>query len=777
MTMQIDHNSADDSGSEYPAGRSDSSSPRSGRGGRWKKVFIGSLEIAAVVDRDGAIKYANRRALELFLRPRHVAPRRLRLADFFGNNGARDRIREALQRASSTPGRPVDAGEFEIRDGDGVPRWFHIRLTDFSADRGVRGMVLNGTEVTDAVRARRELSEKVQFFTRVFDAVPSLLFVKDGDGTFHLVNRAFADFRGTETEALIGRNERSIYRNPELVERFLAEDRHVIDSGEEKILPELRTRDSNGHNRRILTIKRPLNGASGRPEFVVGIGIDVTLLREAEEENARLACIPRESPHPILAADSEGEIIYANPAAMKLMEGIGGLEEVLPERHAAIVEGVLKSGDNEGGLTVEANGREFRWLYHPLQLHGVVHIHGEETTERTRSEQSLREAERRLQTAQRLEAVGRLASGIAHDFNNVLTVIMGFASLARIQTREDAHILPHLEQVRRAAEKAAAMTRRLLLFGKRQPSEPRVLDPNGAVVDIEKMLQRFAGGAISFYLALDRGVGRIRMDPALFDQMLLNLVINARDAMPDGGSITVETRNVMGSDQLATGVGAEPGREYVMISVCDTGTGMSPETLARIFEPYFTTKPEGKGTGLGLSTVYSIVQEHSGLIGIESKLGEGTCFRIFFPRCREESADESAPRMDSTGSRHSGRNPATILVVEPEPQVRTAMAEILREGGFRVLDAVSGADAIAIAEAYTRTISVLVIDLVLPKAKGRDIARIIRSMHPETKIIYTSGQITDDGEGRDDAPDGVFVAKPFVPEELVRLIAEMATGR
>lgn len=776
MDAGLRQNGVDDSGSGYPDGKSDTSSPRSGRGGRWKKVFLASREVTAVIDREGAVRFANRRALELFLRPRHVAPRRLRLADFFGTNGSRDRIREALQRARLTPGRPVEAGEFEIRDGDGRPRWFQIRVTDFLADRGVRGMVINGTEITEAVEARRELADKVQFFTRVFDAVPNLLFVKDGEGTFHLVNRAFAEFRGAEAQALVGRSERSIYRNPELVERFLAEDRSVIDSGEERILPELRTRDASGQDRRILTIKRPLNGKSGRPEFVVGIGIDVTLLRETEEENSRLACIPRESPHPILAADSEGEIVYANPVAMRLLEGTGGLEEVLPERHGELVERALRSGENIDGLVVEANGREFRWLYHPLVMHGVVHIHGEETTERTKSEQSLREAERRLQTAQRLEAVGRLASGIAHDFNNVLTVIMGFASLSRIQIRQDEHLMPHLEQVRRAAEKAAAMTRRLLLFGKRQPSEPRVLDPNGAVVDIERMLQRFAGGAISFYLALGRGVGCIRMDPALFDQMLLNLVINARDAMPDGGSITVETRNVDGDHPLAKGVGTEAGREYVMISVCDTGTGMSEETLARIFEPYFTTKPEGKGTGLGLSTVYSIVQEHSGLIGIESKLGEGTCFRMFFPRCREESSDDSAPRAEFTGER-AARPAATILVVEPEPQVRTAMTEILREAGFRVLDSVSGADAVAIAEAYTRSISVLVTDLVLPKARGRDIARIVRSMHPETKVIYTSGQVTGDGEDPGDAPEGVFVAKPFVPEELVRLISEMATGR
>ncbi len=762
------------SGRAFPDGNSDTSSPNSRRGGRWKKVYIGTREIAAVIDADGRIRFANRRALELFLRPRHVAPRRLRLQDFLAGNGSRDRMREAIVRAGNDPGRPVEAGEFEIKDGDGMPRWFAIRVTDFIRDRGLRGVVLNGTEVTDAARARRELSEKVQFFTRVFDAVPNLIFVKDGEGTFHLVNRAFAEFRGTEAEALVGRNERSIYTNRDLVERFLAEDRHVIQSGEEKVLPELKSRDANGRHRRILTIKRPLNGTSGRPEYVVGIGIDVTLLREAEEENSRLASIPRESPHPILSADSDGEVIYANPAAIRLIEAVGGVDELLPERHGAIVEEVLRSGRNAGGLVVEAAGREFRWLYHPLVMHGVVHIHGEETTERTRSEQSLREAERRLQTAQRLEAVGRLASGIAHDFNNVLTVIMGFASLSRIQVRQDEHLLPHLEQVRRAAEKAAAMTRRLLLFGKRQPSEPRVLDPNSAVVDIEKMLQRFAGGAVSFYLALDRAAGCIRMDPALFDQMLLNLVINARDAMPDGGSITIETRNVDGSDPQAALAGAEPGTEYVMVSVCDTGTGMTPETLAHIFEPYFTTKPEGKGTGLGLSTVYSIVKEHAGLIGIDSKVGEGSCFRMYFPR--EESSDGSVPCIESRPDTR-GHAAVTVLVVEPEPQVRTAVTELLREAGFRVLDAVSGQDAIAIAEAYTRSIPVLVTDLVLPKGRGGDVARIIRSIHPETQVIYTSGQVTGDGTDHSTRPPGTFVAKPFVPEELIRLIAELATAR
>jgi len=755
----------------------ESSVPRDPYAARSSSLHQASRELVMVITENGRVRYANSRCNKLF-KDSAFDPRTTSIFEIFCSNEDRGRLLASMAKSKSSVKndrpRAVDAGEYCINDSGQRPHWFHIRVTNLLHDHALGGFVLNGIDITSAVFAQQKLKDQMEFYTRIIDALPNLVFVKDRQGAFVLVNRTFADFRGVRPQDLVGKNERQLYTNPELVRRFLREDLDVMDSGKEKILPELQSRDANGEMRRIVTIKRPLNVSNGKCDHVVGFGVDVTLLRAAEEENARLASIPHESPQPIMSADSAGEIVYANPAARGIAEQIGleVLDELLPADHEEIVRKCLETNENATSIETSAGGRDFHWLYHPLRGHDIVHIHGTEVTESKRSERQLRDAERRLQTAQRLESVGQLASGIAHDFNNVLTVIMGFGSLARIQVREDLHLLPHLEQVRNSAEKAAAMTRRLLMFGKRQPTDFRVMNPNAAIIDIEKMLQRFAGGGINFYLCLERSPWNIMADPALIDQMLMNLVVNARDAMPDGGSISLETRNVPAGDPLLEGVDPSQIADYLMISVCDTGTGMDPDTASRVFELYFTTKGEGKGTGLGLSTVYSIVKEHLGMIGLETKPGEGTCFRIFIPRSHE-SVEEVPLLPRHTGSNHGG-HAETVLVVEPDHAVRNATTENLRASGYRVLEALNGADAIAMADGFRKPIAVLITDLVLPKMRGKELAREVVSIHPETRVIYTSGQEVDSvDEDGCVTPRGTFLQKPYAPDDMLRMVGDL----
>jgi two-component system cell cycle sensor histidine kinase/response regulator CckA len=749
--------------------------------GRSSKIYSASRELVMIITENGRVRYANRRCRRMF-NDHAFDPMKSSAFQILSSEEDRGRLLGAMAKSKTSvkdaQPKAVDAGEYCLLDASQRPHWFHLRVTNLLNDHQIAGFVLNGIDMTPAVLAQKKLEEQMAFYTRILDALPNLVFVKDREGAFILVNKTFADFRGVRPSDLMGKTERQLYGDPELVRRFLREDMDVMDSGKEKILPELQSRAANGELRRIVTIKRPLKDSNGSCNHVVGFGVDVTLLRAAEEENARLASIPHESPQPILTADSAGEIVYANPAARCIAEEINlaSLDELLPVDHEEIVLKCIEKGENVSSIETSVGGRHFQWLYHPLRGHDVVHIHGTEVTESKRAEQQLRETERRLQTAQRLESVGQLASGIAHDFNNVLTVIMGFGSLARLQVREDLHLLPHLEQVKNSAEKAAAMTRRLLMFGKRQPSEFRVMNPNAAVIEIEKMLQRFAGGSINFYLCLERSAWNIMGDPALIDQMLLNLVVNARDAMPNGGSISLETRNVPAGDPLLEGVDSAQSGDFLMISVCDTGTGMDPDTASRVFELYFTTKGEGKGTGLGLSTVYSIVKEHQGMIGLETKPGEGTCFRIFIPRSHESV--EEVPILARPTDTNLGLHAETVLVVEPDPAVRNATTENLRAFGYRVLEALNGSDALAMADGFRKPIAVLITDLVLPKMKGKDLAREVTTIHPETRVVYTSGQEIDSlDEDGSAAPRGSFLQKPYAPDDLLRMVGELSITR
>jgi PAS domain S-box-containing protein len=394
--------------------------------------------------------------------------------------------------------------------------------------------------------------------------------------------------------------------------------------------------------------------------------------------------------------------------------------------------------------------------------------------ERARAEDALHQTEAQLRQAQKMEAVGRLAGGVAHDFNNLLTVIRGYSELILSRLAPGDPSQREMEEVKKAADRAAALTGQLLAFSRRQFVATKVVDLNAVVMNMDGMLRRLLGEDIIELCAdLDQQLGSIKADPGQVEQVIMNLAVNARDAMPTGGRLTIETRNVT--------IGKGPRREtmmlgegdYVLLAVKDTGHGMNDETQSHLFEPFFTTKEKGKGTGLGLSTVYGIVKQSGGTIGVESKPGRGTTFKIFFPRV-DESAHGAQAGGGAAGRAH-GRE--TILLVEDEPAVRGLVHEALRLSGYHVLVARHGIEALLTGAKHMGPIHLLLTDVVMPQMSGPEVAEKLTVVRPEIKVLYMSGYpdhpvFSQNGVRRDTA----FLQKPFTPNVLTQKVREVLDG-
>lgn len=379
-----------------------------------------------------------------------------------------------------------------------------------------------------------------------------------------------------------------------------------------------------------------------------------------------------------------------------------------------------------------------------------------------------REKEEQLLQSQKMEAVGQLAGGVAHDFNNLLTAITGYSELTLKRIEEDNPLRRNIEEIKKASSRAASLTRQLLAFSRRQMLQEKVLDLNSVVGDLDKMLRRLIGEDIDFVTLLKPNVGQIKADPGQIEQVLMNLVINARDAMPRGGKLTVETGYVYLDESYTEKHPSVPPGHYVMLAVTDTGLGMDSDTQKRIFEPFFTTKALGKGTGLGLSTVYGIVNQSGGHIWVYSEQGRGTTFKIYLPRVDEvvEVVEES-PKEDSHGNE-------TILLVEDEEMVRELAREILHGSGYDIMVAANGEEAQRICHEYTRKIDLIITDVVMPQMSGRELAEKIGLFRPDTRVLYMSGY-TDDAIVRHGVLDDnmFFLQKPFTPDALTAKVREV----
>jgi len=378
--------------------------------------------------------------------------------------------------------------------------------------------------------------------------------------------------------------------------------------------------------------------------------------------------------------------------------------------------------------------------------------------------------EAQLFQAQRLESIGRLAGGVAHDFNNLLTAITGYSQMLLLQLETQNPMRGKLELIKKAADRASSLTGQLLAFSRKQLLQPQVLDLNTLIANIDKMLRRIIGEDIELVTVFGADIGRIKADPTQLEQVLLNLVVNARDAMPNGGKIVIETTNAeLGDEYARRHLGVTPG-PYVMVAVSDIGCGMEAEILKHIFEPFYTTKKKGKGTGLGLSTVYGIVKQSGGNIWVYSEAGQGTTFKIYLPQVEEEmeeSKPEEVPREVSGGTE-------TILVAEDEEFVRNFVKDILQKYGYRVLEAQHGSEALRVGLEYSGPIHLLLTDVVMPRMSGQQLAKQMATLRPVAKVLYMSGY-TESAIVHHGVLDShaEFVQKPFTGETLARRVREV----
>jgi len=404
----------------------------------------------------------------------------------------------------------------------------------------------------------------------------------------------------------------------------------------------------------------------------------------------------------------------------------------------------------------------------------------------------LKQLERQFQQAQKMEAMGLLAAGVAHDFNNLLTVILGYCQIAQSRLQSGHAVLRDLEEVAKAGERATNLTRQLLAFSRQQVLEPRVLDLNDVITDVEKMLRRLIGAEIELVFRPEKELGQLRADAGQIEQVLVNLIVNARDAMPDGGRITVETKNVDVSGRPASEsrgpskaeglkgahaaqIAAEiPAGPYVLLTVTDTGSGMDANTASRIFEPFFTTKEVGRGTGLGLSTVHGIVKQSEGHIAVESELGNGTAFRIHFPRV---SAGQDVSKSTVRQSQPA-RGTETVLVVDDDSSLLGLVSEILRLHGYTVIEVASGETVLTMLENDGAAVDAVVTDVVMPKLNGRELVRRATKIRPDLPMVLMSGYVGDNAEALGSllGPRVAFIQKPFTPEALLGKLRDVLKG-
>ncbi len=496
------------------------------------------------------------------------------------------------------------------------------------------------------------------------------------------------------------------------------------------------------------------------------------LLRESEE---RLKTTLNSIQTGIVIIDAETHIIVdANPAAIKM---IGAPEEqvvghvchdyICPaEKGKCPITDLGQKVDNSELILLTANREEVPIL----KTVTTIFLGGKECLLDSFIDiREKKKLEAQLAQSRKLEAIGTLAGGIAHDFNNLLTVIIGNAELALMDVIKDESLRKGIEEIKNAGEKAASLTRKLLAFSRRQIVHPEILNINELLTDMKKMLGHLIGEDIELLTIQEPALWQVKIDPGQVEQVIMNLAINARDAMPKGGKLTIETDNAdLNKNYFRKhGIKGEKPGHYVMLTISDTGSGMSPEIQEHIFEPFFTTKAVGKGTGLGLSTVYGIVRQNNGFVWVYSEPGRGSTFKVYLPKMKgdaEPEEKEQTPVDDPGGSE-------TVLIVEDNDGLRKFAQEILQSYGYRTLVAKNGEDALRVSREHKGPIHLLLTDVVMPKMGGREAAKRLQPLYPQMKVIYMSGYtenaIVHHGVL---APELDFLEKPFTPEGLARKV-------
>jgi two-component system cell cycle sensor histidine kinase/response regulator CckA len=575
--------------------------------------------------------------------------------------------------------------------------------------------------------------------------------------------------------------------HPDDQERMRIESIEAFEKGEQQ-RSEFRLIAKEGHDVWVESHSAIIKDGAGKPIGLRGVTIDISERKQAEaalraaEEKYR--SIFENAVEGIFQATPEGRYVAANPAMARIL-GYGSVEEFLAERicfnpENYVVPGVretIKQILEDAGLVagfecevVKKDGTRINTIQNVRAIHDdkgkLLHYEGsiEDVTERKMLETQLRQS-------QKLEAVGMLAGGIAHDFNNLLTVIGGYSDLTLTKLRAEDPLRRHVTEISKASDRAAVLTRQLLAFSRKQVLQPKVLDLNSIVGEMEKLLRRLIGEDVKFRAVFSPEIGSVKADPGQIEQVIMNLAVNSRDAMPNGGTLTIETGNVVLDEEYArTHVTVPPGH-YVLLAVSDSGCGMDSATQARIFEPFFTTKEQGKGTGLGLSTVYGIVKQSGGSIWVYSEPGRGTTFKVYLPRVDEVPTTEVRREIKETI-----KGSETILLAEDEEMVRELSNEVLVAYGYKVLEAANGGAALLICERYEGEIDLLLTDVVMPEMSGPELAQRLKQLRPNMKVLYMSGYTDNAIVHQGVLDEGAnFIQKPFAPVSLAEKVHSVLT--
>jgi two-component system cell cycle sensor histidine kinase/response regulator CckA len=752
---------------------------------RFRSLIENSLDVVAIVESEGTIRYVS---------PSVEGALGYRPEDLIGKNAFllvppedASRLKTRIEEIP-TPDPPTVPISFRFRHRDGSWRSFETAGNMLAADPVNEGIVLTLRDVTDRLSAEAALKESEARQHAVFETALDGLIMMDHEGRVAEFNPAAEQIFQYSRGEVLGKPMADLIIPPALRESHRRGLARYNATGQATILGrriEISAMRKDGSEFPAeLSISR-INREG--PPFFTGEVRDLTEQKRIQKEmlksEERFRKLFDANTIGIVIADLSGNTLEANDAYLgmlgltreELIEGKVPWAELTPPEYSGRDQ-VAVEALQRTGIAPPWEKELFRkdGTRVPILI-GMAMLEATETSciayivdlsERRRLEGQFRQA-------QKMEAVGQLAGGVAHDFNNLLTVILGYTDLlaAKLDPRS-----PHSEDlnaIRSAGERAATLTRQLLAFSRRQVLERKVLDLNALTLHTESMLRRLIGEDIHLVTVLDPALRPVFADAGQLEQVIMNLAVNARDAMPRGGKLTIETANVELDDAYARVHGPVKPGSYVMIAVSDTGVGMNADTLAHIFEPFFTTKERGKGTGLGLATVYGIVKQSGGYIWVYSEVGKGTTFKTYLPLAEGGAAAEPVRPTESPALFGS----ETVLLVEDEESVRALSRSILKSYGYTVLEAGSGKDGLNVARRYTLPIHLLVTDVVMPEMGGSELASRLEDIRPGLPVLYMSGY-TDDAVFRHGFLEKgrVFLQKPFTPESLARKVRE-ALGR
>jgi len=680
-------------------------------------------------------------------------------------------VREVFEK-----GRENVKHEQMVKDRQGNTVWFEIFVTPVKDKEGhVTAALELATFITERKRAEEAQRESEETVRALLNATTDSVFLIDTEGTFLALNEMTAKRLGKSVNEMLGACVYDVIP-PDLAKVRKAHFGEATRSG-----GMVRFEDE----RQGIWFDNgvyPIPDAQGKVAKLAIYARDITERKQAEELFRVLSTFSEIGIYII----QDGKFQHTNPYFQKItgysekeLLDTNPLEIVWPEDRASVKETAVKMLKGESSQPYEFRGvkknGKCMWVMErvtSMNYKGRRAILGNfmDITEHKRKEEEMATLQEQFRQSQKMEAIGKLAGGIAHDFNNLLTVIKGYSQLSIADLNEDDSLRENIREIKNAADKAADLTRQLLAFSRRQILEMKVLDINVILENLDKMLRRVIGEDIDLVTVLEKDLGRVKTDPGQMEQVIMNLVVNARDAMPKGGKLTIETAKAELDEGYARNhVAVKPG-SYVMLSVSDTGEGMSPEVKNRIFEPFFTTKERGKGTGLGLSTVYGIVRQSGGNIWVYSELGKGTAFKVYLPRVDEPLSKERL----KASKEEIPRGNETVLLVEDDEEVRRLAGRILERKGYKLLVASHGEEALLVCRDYKEPIHLVVTDVVMPKMSGREVAKRIEHVHPEMKVLYMSGYTDNAIAHHGVLEEGMnYIQKPFAVDALSRKVREV----